>query len=53
MRGGVPPNPESWDYVGGGGMEEGDPAGASALLNRLPACVDQTMSTRFKIKVLK
>ena len=45
--------PESWDYVGGGGMWEEDPAGASALLNRLHVCVDQIMSTRFKIKVLK
>lgn len=24
------PQPESWDYVGGGGMWEGDPVAASA-----------------------
>lgn len=29
LRVGVP-QPESWDYVGGGGMRDGDPVGASA-----------------------
>ena len=45
------PQPEFWDHVGACGTETR--WGLQPLLNRLPAYVDQTMSTRFKIKVLK